>query len=66
VGSSSSKVFATAGSYAYHCNAHQSLGMTGTVVVDAGSAVDSALVQVGAGGENLFTPATASNHTAVR
>ena len=82
VGSSSSQVFATAGSYAYHCNAHQGSGMTGTVMVDAGSAMDSALVQVGMGG-NLFTPATvtikpgglvrwarpsgtASNHTAVR
>lgn len=58
VGSSSSQVFATAGSYAYHCNAHQGQGMTGTVVVDAGSAVDSALVQVGASGNNLFTPST--------
>lgn len=58
VGSSSSQIFATAGNYAYHCNAHQGAGMTGTVVVDAGSAVDSALVNVGSGSSNVFSPSS--------
>lgn len=58
VGSSSSQVFATAGNYAYHCNAHQGVGMTGAVVVDAGSAVDSAIVNVGSGSTNVFAPSS--------
>ncbi|MEO5989691.1 MAG: plastocyanin/azurin family copper-binding protein [Candidatus Eisenbacteria bacterium] len=58
VGSSSSKVFASAGSFDYHCIAHQSLGMTGTVVVDATASADSALVEVGSGGTNVFVPAS--------
>jgi len=58
VGSSSSQVFATAGNYAYHCNAHQGVGMTGAVVVDASSAVDSAIVNVGSGSNNVFEPSS--------
>ncbi len=58
VGSSSSQVFANAGSFAYHCAVHQGSGMTGTVVVDAASAVDSAVVQVGSGSSNVFNPAS--------
>ena len=58
VGSSSSQVFATAGSYAYRCNTHQGSGMTGTVVVNAGSAVDSAIVNVGSGSSNVFDPSS--------
>lgn len=58
VGSSSLQVFATAGNYAYHCNAHQGVGMTGVVVVDAGSAVDSAVVNVGSGSSNVFVPSS--------
>jgi len=49
--------FPTAGTFPYHCNAHRSLGMTGTVQVDAGGA-DSMLVQVGSNGF-MFTPSTA-------
>ena len=51
--------FADAGSWDYHCIPH-SPGMSGTVIVDAGSTNDSVLagpVQVGAGGNN-FSPAT--------
>ena len=58
VGSSSSRVFAAAGNYAYHCAAHQSVGMTGAVVVDAASAVDSAIVNVGSGTNNVFEPSS--------
>jgi plastocyanin len=36
--------FADAGTWGYHCTAHS--GMDGTVIVDAGSGNDSAVVQV--------------------
>src|SRR5512138_1333531 len=49
VGQSRSFTFATAGTFPYHCVAHASMGMRGTVQVDA-AGDDSALVQIGAGG----------------
>lgn len=58
IGSSSSRTFATAGSFAYHCNAHETQGMTGTVVVSASSSNDSALVNVGSGSSNIFNPSS--------
>ncbi len=50
--------FSTAGSWDYHCIVHQAQGMEGTVVVDANSGADSAVVTVGAGNALTFTPAT--------
>jgi len=57
IGQSAQLTFANAGTFGYHCITHQSLGMVGTVQVDA-SGADSALVQVGASGYT-FTPSTA-------
>jgi plastocyanin len=57
-GVSHSFTFTTAGTWAYHCTPHASSGMTGTVVVDAGSANDSALVQVGSGNALSFSPSS--------
>ena len=52
-GTSNKRVFATGtaevGSWDYRCIPHASSGMTGTVIVDAASTKDSALVGVGAG-----------------
>ena len=60
-GSSQSFTFTDAGSWGYHCNAHQSLGMTGTVVVSAAGA-DSDTVAIGVNGSGaaafVFTPST--------
>lgn len=50
--------FTTVGSWAYHCIPHQASGMTGTVIVDASSVVDSVLVQVGGGSGFQFVPAS--------
>lgn len=50
--------FTEAGSWDYHCIPHQSFGMTGTVIVDAASVVDSALVQVGPGTATVFQPSS--------
>ena len=62
VGSSSSQVFATAGTYTYACMAHGSSGMTGTVNVSASSVLDSAVVLVGVSSPsnpaNQFSPST--------
>ena len=55
-GTSNQFTFSAAGTWAYHCTPHGGSGMTGTVVVDAGSAVDSALVQVGPGNTLTFSP----------
>jgi hypothetical protein len=49
--------FMNAGTFGYHCIPHQSMGMVGTVQVDAAGA-DSQLVQIGLTGLS-FTPATA-------
>lgn|SRR5262249_60937521 len=50
--------FRDVGAWAYHCLAHASLGMTGTVVVDPASVIDSSVVQVGAGNTFSFSPAS--------
>jgi plastocyanin len=57
IGQSAVFTFATAGTFPYHCIPHASMGMRGSVQVDAAGA-DSATVQVAAGGFT-FTPATA-------
>src|SRR5262245_32010135 len=57
VGQSATLTFTNAGSFGYHCIPHQSMGMTGTVQVDAAGA-DSMVVQIGATGLN-FTPVIA-------
>jgi len=57
LGQSAALTFANAGSFGYHCIPHQSMGMTGTVQVDA-SGADSAVVQIAATGFN-FTPEVA-------
>jgi plastocyanin len=54
-GTSHTRVFTEVGTWNYGCRAHA--GMSGSIVVDAGSMVDSALVQVGAGG-NLYSPSS--------
>jgi plastocyanin len=50
--------FTDVGSWDYHCIPHQGMGMTGTIVVDASSAVDSLAnpVQVGGGTGLQFVP----------
>ena len=76
--------FTDVGSWGYRCLTHGGAPyyMTGTVVVDGSSVVDSALVQVGAGSGFQFVPASvtikpngfvrwvnmtsATNHTATR
>jgi len=57
VGQSAQLSFATAGAFGYHCIPHRSMGMTGTVQVDAGGS-DSIVVRIGASGLT-FTPTTA-------
>ena len=49
--------FTDVGSWGYHCIPHASV-MTGTVIVDASSVVDSALVQVGPGTATVFQPSS--------
>jgi len=57
-GTSQSLTFTDVGSWGYQCTPHGSCcGMTGTVVVNASTGADSALVNVGQGGNN-FVPAT--------
>ena len=57
VGQSTTFTFPSAGTFGYHCIPHQSMGMVGTVQVDAGGA-DSVVVQIAATGLT-FTPSTA-------
>jgi len=59
-GTSHTRVFTEIGTWNYRCVSHT--GMNGTVIVDPGSANDSALVQVGAGG-NFFSPASVTIKT---
>lgn len=58
LGQSAKFTFASTGTFGYHCIPHQSMGMVGTVQVDAGG-VDSMLVQVGAGNAFSFSPSSA-------
>lgn len=60
VGTVHTQTFSEAGTFNYRCIPHESGGMTGTVVVDAGSSVDSVFVQVGSGAGFSFTPQTAT------
>jgi len=57
LGQSVQFTFATAGTFGYHCVAHQNMGMVGNVVVDAGG-IDSMLVQIGSSGFS-FSPSSA-------
>ena len=81
-GTSHQSQFTAVGSWDYHCIPHQTRGMTGTVLVDPSSVVDSALVQVGGGSGFQFVPpsvtikqngfvrwvnvSSATNHTVTR
>ena len=57
VGQSMTFTFPSAGTFGYHCIPHQSMGMVGTVQVDAGGA-DSMVVRIAATGLT-FTPSSA-------
>jgi hypothetical protein len=57
LGASATLTFATAGSFGYHCIPHRSMGMVGTVQVDA-SGADSTVVQIAPNGFN-FAPTVA-------
>lgn len=59
-GQSVLRTFTTAGSFAYHCAAHQGSGMTGTVVVSASASLDSQVVLVGHNDNLTFSPSTAT------
>lgn len=54
-GHSAQLTFPNAGTFGYHCAKHGSMGMNGLVTVSLGGA-DSALVSVGASGNNVFSP----------
>jgi plastocyanin len=56
LGKSDTLRFITVGSWNYRCIPHASAGMNGTVVVDAGSSNDSALVQIGPSDAFVFQP----------
>ena len=49
--------FPNAGTFGYHCIAHQAMGMVGSVAVDAAGS-DSAVVQIGLSGLS-FSPSSA-------
>lgn len=57
-GTSHTLQFLTVGSWNYRCIPHSSSGMNGTVVVEATTGLDSAVVQVGPGDAFVFQPAT--------
>jgi len=57
-GESIQRTFANVETIGYHCIPHRSMGMVGTVQVDATGA-DSIVVQVGAGNGRVFAPSTA-------
>ncbi len=57
LGQSAQLTFPNAGSFGYHCIPHRSMGMVGTVLVDAGGS-DSLVVQIGLSGLS-FSPSTA-------
>lgn len=62
-GASRSFTFTDAGTWDYKCTPHQGSGMTGTVVVSAGSANDSALVTVGPSNSLTFSPSSVTIKT---
>jgi plastocyanin len=59
-GVSHSLMFMDVGTWAYHCTPHGGSGMTGSITVDAGSAIDSVLVEVGPGNTFTFSPSSAT------
>ena len=59
-GTSNKLVFTDVGSWGYHCIPHGASGMTGTVVVNASSANDSVVVQVGPSNSLSFSPNSVS------
>ena len=59
-GQSIQRTFTTVGSFAYHCAAHESDGMTGTVVVSSSASLDSQVVLVAHNDARRFTPSTAT------
>lgn len=62
-GFSMAETFPAAGSVAYHCTPHASLGMTASITVSSSSSVDSALVTVAPGGSLTFDPASVTIRT---
>ena len=66
-GTSNKRVFNEVGTWNYHCIPHGGSGMTGTIIVDPASLVDSAFVQVGFNGTGQdlkFFPSTVTIKTA--
>lgn len=61
-GASHSLMFMDVGTWTYHCTPHgtQSSGMHGDITVDAGSANDSVLIEVGPGNALVFSPSSAT------
>ena len=57
-GTSHTLQFLTVGSWNYRCVPHSSAGMNGTVVVNATTGLDSAVVQVGPGDAFVFDPSS--------
>lgn len=62
-GASQSFTFAKDGTWDYVCTPHAGSGMEGTVVVNAGSANDSALVTIGPSNTLTFSPASVTIKT---
>lgn len=62
-GASQSFTFTKDGTWDYACTPHASSGMDGTVVVNAGSANDSALVTIGPSNTLTFSPASVTIRT---
>jgi plastocyanin len=57
IGQSMQFTFANTGTFGYHCIPHQTMGMTGTVQVDA-NGTDSAVVTIGPSNSLSFSPAS--------
>ncbi len=62
-GASQSFTFTKDGAWDYACTPHAGSGMDGTVVVNAGSANDSALVTIGPSNTLTFSPASVTIKT---
>ena len=67
-GTSHSFMFMDIGTWSYRCTPHSGSGMTGTVTVNASSANDSVVVELGQGNALTFTPSavTVKPHGIVR